>query len=189
MNSILRLAIRDPKQALQLAINFHGPPEIRAQTLVLLAGNLVDHHPAVARAALAEAAKLFSAGLKPEFFASDLKDAAEVFLGLKDEDSALKMIAAGMKLAEEQYAKDTIASDPNIAPKSKWPSTRLFQQFVVLSMRMSSELALKLIGEISDPELRPFLRVAVASSLLGGPEPELYHALRQSKTNGVTEIW
>jgi len=41
---------------------------------------------------------------------------------------------------------------------------------------------------ISDPDLRPYLQVALAGSLLG-IDPEVHHTIRYSAVNGIREIW
>jgi hypothetical protein len=45
-----------------------------------------------------------------------------------------------------------------------------------------------MIDEISDPDLRPYLQVALAGSLLG-IDPEVHHTIRYSAVNGIREIW
>lgn len=186
---ILKLAMRDPNQALQLALNFQAPKETRAQTLVMVAEWAADRYQSVAKEALIEAQKFFPAGLDPRFLDEDLQNSAEIYFRLGDQDSAMNMIAAGLKLAEEQSAKDSDKSDPNDAPRGQWPSTGIYRQFFgLVAKKISLPLALKMIDEISDPDLRPYLQVGLASSLLG-VDPEVRGTIRYSSVNGIREIW
>jgi hypothetical protein len=127
-------------------------------------------------------------GFDPEFRLDILKDAADVYLDLKDRGAALKTIGDGTKLAEELYTKDTDSSGPNLALKALWPSTNVWRQFVGLAARISPDVATKLIDEVPDSEIHAFLRVAVASSLVG-QEPRTVHSVRRNQGGEIMEFW
>jgi hypothetical protein len=79
-----------------------------------------------------------------------------------------------MKVAERLYAKDTDASDPNLAFKGVWPSTGLWWKCVQTSALMSSELPDQFISLVPDEEIAAYQRTAYANSLLGYHEsPEI----------------
>jgi hypothetical protein len=89
-------------------------------------------------------------------------------------DEARKTLQEAMKAAEKLYAKDTDASDPNLAFKGVWPSTGLWWKCVQTAAAISPQLPEELIGEIRDGEIASFQRVAYANSLLGRREtPEM----------------
>jgi hypothetical protein len=160
--AIYELALRDPKRALESALALPGLPEARAQTLITV-GNLVgERNSSIAKSAVKEALKL-SAEFEPLFRVQILKDAADVYLQLRDQDAALKTIAEGSVFAQQLYAKDADLTAPNTAPKAQCPSTNASRQFVGLSARVSPEEATKVIDEVPDPEIHAFLRVALAS--------------------------
>jgi hypothetical protein len=92
---------------------------------------------------------------------------------MADDDDAMKTIELGIKLAEEWYEKDSDASDPNLALKAQWPSTNAWRQFMQLVARISPDAATRLINDVQDPEIRVFLRVSMASGLLGSELPHL----------------
>ena len=76
----------------------------RAQTLTTIGDLIGKRDPSIAKTAVKEATNL-SVGFDPVFRLGILKDAAEVYLDLKDEEAATTPILDGTKLAEELYAK------------------------------------------------------------------------------------
>jgi hypothetical protein len=147
----------------------------RAQTLVSVGQILAARRSesSNAKRALNEAIKL-SDDCNPLFFrVENLRTAAEAFLAIADDDDAMKTIELGIKLAEERYEKDSDASDPNLALKAQWPSTNAWRQFIQLVARISPDAATTLINDVQDPEIRAFLRVSMASGLLGSELPHL----------------
>jgi hypothetical protein len=107
---------------------------------------------------------------------------------LKDQDAALKTIAEGNTLAEQLYAKDADSTSPNLALKAQWPSTNFGREFVGLAAHVSPDEATKLIDDVPDPEIHAFLRVALASSLMG-QEPRMVHPVIRTQEHEVTAIW
>jgi hypothetical protein len=164
-----------------------GLPEARAQTLITV-GNLVgERNSSIAKSAVKEALKP-SAEFEPVFRVQILKDAADVYLQLRDQDAALKTIAEGSVFAQQLYAKDADLTAPNTAVKAQWPSTNAWRQFVGLSARVSPEEATKVIDEVPDPEIHAFLRVALASSLIGSV-PRMVRPVIRDQNHEITAIW
>jgi hypothetical protein len=131
-----------------------GLPEARAQTLITV-GNLVgERNSSIAKSAVKQALKL-SAEFEPVFRVQILKDAADVYLQLRDQDAALKTIAEGSVFAQQLYAKDADLTAPNTALKAQWPSTNAWRRFVGLSARVSPEEATKVIDEAQIPKFTP----------------------------------
>jgi len=186
--TIFELARHDPKQALKSALALPGSGEIwRAQTLSIVGQIIGAHDPAIAKTAVKEATNL-SVDFDPVFRLDILKDAASLYLDLKDQEGATRPILDGTKLAEDLYAKDTDPSKPNLALKAQWPSTNVWRQFVGLAARISPEAATKLIDEVPDSEIHAFLRVALASSLLG-QEPAAIRSVRRDQDREIIEVW
>ena len=117
-----------------------------------------------------------------------LKDAADVYLQLNDQDAALKTIAEGNAFAQQLYAKDADSSAPNLALKAQWPSTNFWREFVGLAARVSPDEATKVIDDVPDPEIQAFLRVALASSLMG-QEPRMVHPVIRNQDHEITAVW
>ncbi len=124
----------------------------------------------------------------PVFRFQILKGAADVYLQLKDQDEALKTIAEGAAFAQQLYAKDADSTTPNLALKAQWPSTNFWRQFVGLAARVSPDEATRIIDEVPDPEIHAFLRVALASSLMG-QEPRMVHPVIRNQKHEVTAVW
>jgi tetratricopeptide (TPR) repeat protein len=171
---IRELARTDAKAAVDKAMSQPIDNCRRAQTVVSLGQILAARRSesSNAKRALNEAIKL-SDDCNPLFRVENLRTAAEAFLAMADDDDAMKTIELGIKLAEEWYEKDSDASDPNLALKAQWPSTNAWRQFMQLVARISPDAATRLINDVQDPEIRVFLRVSMASGLLGSELPHL----------------
>jgi hypothetical protein len=186
--AIYELAQRDPKRALESALGaLPGRPWERADTLITVARFAGERNASTAKTAVKEAIKL-SAEFDPVFRFQILKDAADVYLQLKDQDAALKTIAEGNVLAQQLYAKDADSTSPNLALKAQWPSTNFWRQFIGLAARVSPDEATKVIDEVPDPEIHAFLRVALASSLMG-QEPRMVHPVIRNQDHEITAVW
>ncbi len=183
--AIYELARKDAKRALDSALALPGNEETRADTLVTVGQVVGERDSSITKTAVKEALKL-SSEFDSVFRLQTLADAADVYLQLKDQDSALKTIAEGNTFAQRLYAKDADLSAPNTALKAQWPSTNAWRQFVGLAARISPDEATNLIDEVPDPEIDAFLRVALASSLMG-VEPRMVHPV--IRNHEVTAVW
>jgi hypothetical protein len=164
-----------------------GHVETRADTLVTVGQIVGERNSSIAKTALKEALKL-SAEFEPVFRLQVLKQAADVYLQLKDQDAALKTIAEGTVFAQQLYAKDADLTAPNTALKAQWPSTNDWRDFVGLAARVSPDEAAKVIEEVPDPEIHAFLRVALASSLMG-VEPIMVHPVIRNQDHEIIAVW
>jgi hypothetical protein len=185
--AIYELARRDPKRALQSALALPGHLETRADTLVSVGEIVGERDSSIAKTAVEEALKL-STEFDPVFRFQVLKDAADVYLQLKDPDAALKTIAEGSAFARQLYAKDADPATPNTALKAQWPSTNFWRESVGLAARVSPDEATKIIDDVPDPEIHAFLRVALATSLMG-QEPRMVHPVVRNQDHEITAIW
>ena len=185
--AIYELARKDSKWAIESALALLGNEETRADTLVTVGQIVGERNSSIAKTALKEALKL-SAEFEPVFRLQVLKEAADVYLQLKDQDAALKTIAEGTVFAQQLYAKDADLTAPNTALKAQWPSTNAWRDFVGLAARVSPDEATKVIEEVPDPEIHAFLRVALASSLMG-VEPRMVHPVIRNQDHEITAVW
>ncbi len=71
------------------------------------------------------------------------------------------------KKAEDAYAIDTNADDPNEAFKGDWPSSGLWQQCVKTAAKLSPQLVQDILTGIPDPDIAAFEKVGYAKTLLG----------------------
>jgi hypothetical protein len=187
VKTIYELARHDPKQALQSALTLPGFRERQADTLVTVGEIVGERDSSIAKAAVKEALKL-STEFGPVFRLQILKDAAGVYLQLKDQDAVLKTIAEGSVFAQQLYTKDADLTAPNTALKAQWPSTNAWREFVALAARISPDEATKVIDDVPDPEIHAFLRVALASSLMG-VEPRMVHPVVRNQEHEITALW
>lgn len=185
--AIYKLAQHDPKQALQSALALPGFLETRADTLNHgreTRGRAECFH----REDGGQRSHQIVGGVRPSLPGSNPQDVADVYLELKDQDSALKTIAEGSVFAQQLYAKDTDLTAPNLALKAQWPSTNVWRQFVGLAARVSPDEATKVIDDVPDPEIHAFLRVALASSLMG-QEPRMVHPVIRNQHREIVAVW
>lgn len=96
-----------------------------------------------------------------------LTAAGRLYLRMNDDEGVQNLLKQGMRLARERLAKDADSDDPNLAPKSNWPSTGMYRQLLTLAADVSPRLALELLAEIDDEEVQLTQRVALAAAWLG----------------------
>ncbi len=184
---IYEIGRHDPKQALKLAEALPEGPERHASTLSSVGEIIGRRDSSVAKAAMKDATHS-AENTGPVFKLGILKDAADLYIDLKDQEAAAATISDCMKVGEELYKKDSDPSDPNLALKVQWHSTNVWRQFVGLAARISPEAALNLIEDVPDPEIHAFLRVALACSLLG-QEPAEILSLTRTREGDFTDVW
>jgi hypothetical protein len=171
--------------ALALPINGWGPNSSpRAQALQGIAAHLRKQNATAAKSALDELMK----------FADQLTDgqvqflvrAPQLYLDIGDPDdakSAVKMLA---KKANDAYAKDNDADDPNLAFKGDWPSTGLWQQCVKSAATISPQLVHDVIAGIPDSDIVAFEKVGYAKALLG---ISLGYSVSVNHKNGISNFY
>lgn len=102
------------------------PTNWRASTLNSVGEIICQRDSSVAKAAMKDATHS-AENTGPVFKVGILKDAADLYLDLKDQEAAAATISDGMKVAEELYRKDTDPFDPNLALKVQWHSTNVWR--------------------------------------------------------------
>jgi hypothetical protein len=146
-------------------------PNLRAAALEAVARANSKKNASVARSALAKQVDLASQ-LDLPVQLHNLSDAARLYLDMGETDDAKKTIERGLKAADEMYKQDDNADDPNKALKAYWPSTEAYRSLLRIAGQISPAWALKLAGEISDPEIKVLVQIALAGAWLdvpGGP--------------------
>jgi hypothetical protein len=86
---------------------------------------------------------------------------------LGENESAQKALKPLLKAAEQIYAHDIDADDPNKGFKGTWPSTELWRKSVQIAGKISPPLAEEILRDIPDPEIAVLEKISYASSLLG----------------------
>ena len=178
---ILASLKKDPDAGLRAAVALADEPGTtgspKAELLLRIARLLENDHPNIAVNSLQEMHKVI-AGFRPLDQCRYLILMGEEYLRLKKPDSARAVITEIMPTLKELYKMDTNSDDPNLAPKSSWPSTVVARACVILAVQVSSKLADTTIQEIPDPDLQVFARIERASYLVAMPS---YPALAQQR--------
>jgi hypothetical protein len=161
----------DPQQALSDALGLpisvgsdrYSSP--RAEALKEIAKSLARKNPKMAKSALDDLMKC--ADQLTDTQVQLVVDAPQSYLDLGYEEDAKGALKVILKKAEDVYAEDNDADDPNQAFKGSWPSTSLWQRCVKTAAKISPDLAHEIIAGIPDSEIATFEKVAYANSLLG----------------------
>jgi hypothetical protein len=170
INEIGQESEKDPQQAIndtlmlpmQDASQNSSP---RANALLLIARNTQQRKPSAAKSALDEIMK-FEDQLNPAQV-RDLADVPTIYLDIAEADGAKKALKFVLKAAEQLYAHDTDADDPNKSFKGTWPSADLWRKCLQVASKISPVLAEEIMSEIPDPEIAASIKVAYAAGLLG----------------------
>src|SRR5579872_505417 len=168
----------NPKQALSDAMNLpisgaFGPDDCpRARGLINVARRSAKSDPDVTKAALDQLRKLMDS-LSLWTQAEDLSSLPDLYLRMGDEENARKMLDALTAIANKLYSRDINSDDPNQAFKAFWPSTNLWRSCVRSANKLSPSPAEQIVGDIPDPEIKTFVRLVLAISLLDS-EPPLF---------------
>jgi hypothetical protein len=167
------LATKDPKSALNAVLalplwGVEGPGKESPRASALLD---ITSYKAIADAglvskALTEALKIADE-MEPLYAGRIVANSAELAASYKDTDTVQLAINKGIKIAEKLYARDSDASDPNVAMKAQWPSMGLWRRLAEVEARFAPDACAELINSVPDAEIRALQRVACASALLG----------------------
>ena len=158
--------VAHPDEALEKALAVTDAGQ-RVEFLLGYARVTVQKNPTAAKNFLGSTLKYVNELKSPRDEARVLTDAADLYLQLKDDMGAEKALAAGNSAVEKLYADDVDAERPNTALKAFWPSTNAWIRLVRLAGRVSPDLALGMVKETRDDEIRPVLRLAVAQAWIG----------------------
>jgi len=167
---------KDPKQAVERALGLpewgadgmEGPSS-RATALTDLARQIGTSNAELARMALTEAAKVLDQ-INARDGAVLVRQLIDVRLKLGDNDGADRLIRGGIKIAEKLYESDDNPDNRNQASKAQWPSAALWRHLVAFAQETSPRLVEQVIGEVRDPEIQAFQKVALAHILLDAPK-------------------
>ena len=170
MNQIDHESNKDPSQAIADALMLPlqgGFPSSspRATALMNIAGSIEKKKPSLAKSALDEIMKI-SDQLNPQQIQS-IADLPSKYAELGENDSAQKALKPLLKAAEQIYAHDIDADDPNRGFKGTWPSTELWRKSVQIAGRISPPLAEEVLAGIPDQDIAVLEKISYASSLLG----------------------
>jgi hypothetical protein len=169
MNKIAAELKDHPDNALTMALALPDDENnARLRTLLLIARATRKNNPSVCTSALSKALDQMDRADAMDQI-NFLDDAGRLYRDLKDTDAVKKVAERGVALAEKLYKQDTDADDPNKAVKAFWPSTSAWTSFIRLAADVSPDMALKLIGEIPDEEIRPTVRTSLAALWLDAP--------------------
>lgn len=180
---IIRDAEKDPalalSEAFELPVESAGfGPSPRAQALMRIASLTGKRRAALTKSALNGLVKIEDQ-LSPEQM-RDVAQFPELYLLLGDEEGAKKALRSLLKAADQIYAQDRDAADPNHAFKGVWPSVDMWRQCVQVAGRISPDLAEEIISDIPDPDIAALEKVAFASTLLHAPSvPNLVNDCRK----------
>jgi hypothetical protein len=174
MNQIDQESNKDPSQAIADALMLPlqgGFPSSspRATALLNIAGNIEKKKPSLAKSALDEIMKI-SDHLNPQQIQS-IADLPSKYAELGENESAQKALKPLLKAAEQIYAHDIDADDPNKGFKGTWPSTELWRKSVQIAGKISPPLAEEVLADISDTEIAELEKISYAAGLLGASAP------------------
>ena len=164
LSKIAADAIEHPQDALA-DVPAIPRPELRAQAYQLIARNSWQKNASVARQSLEKLLDLVPQ-LELDQQLRTLGAVADTYLDMDEKDAAKKTVERGMTAADKAYERDSNADDPNKALKAYWPSAAAYRSFLRPAARISPAWATKLANEISDPEMKVLLQIAIAESWL-----------------------
>jgi len=165
MSKIVADADSHPQDALANA-ELIARPLMRAHAYEAIARSTAKKNPGIARQALDKMLDLVPQLDSDEQLRTYIA-AAESYLALADMVGARKAIEHGLKAADKEYEQDTDADDPNKALKAYWPSTNAYTKLLRLAARISPAWATQLADQISDPDIKTVVQIALAQSWLG----------------------
>ncbi len=142
-------------------------PAARAGAYLGIAQENWKKHPSVARTALGKVMDMLG-DIPLEQQMLVLRKTAQLYLRLEDQPSARKVLDKGMDLGSKLLKSDSNAEDPNTAPKMNWPSANAWRAMLELAVDVSPALALELLKQIDDDDLRTLAMIAIARTMLGG---------------------
>jgi hypothetical protein len=167
MNNVLRDVREHPQNALTQALALPDD-STRLQTLMLVARATQKNKTTVCKSALDKVIDQVDR-LELQEQVNLLVDAGRLYLATGENDGVKTVMQRGAAVAEQMYKADTNPDDPNQSSKAYWPSTNAWTNFVRLGAEVSPDVAIKLVNDIPDEEIRPAVRTALAAAWLGAP--------------------
>lgn len=159
-----------PQDALANAAMLQAP-NLKTSAYVSIARLAWKKNPGIARQALQKAAD--SVGkMAPDAQSMSISEIARLYLQLKDEEGAKKVIEQGVANTDKLYRTDINPDDPNKAPKAYWPSTVAWRSMLSLASQISPMWAANLLKEIPDDDIRTLAQLGIATALLQAQSPQ-----------------
>ncbi len=168
---ITRDAEEHPQDALANAATLQTP-HLKTAAYVSIARSAMKKNPSVARQALQKAVDSLDK-LPGEAQAMSTGEIARLYLQMKDEDSAKKVIEQGVAATDKIYRADINPDDPNKAPKAYWASTASWRSMLSLASQISPAWAATLLKDIPDEEIKTLVQLGVATALLQTQSPQV----------------
>jgi hypothetical protein len=187
----LAKAENDPKAALSEALRLpiHNALGIdyspRAVTLRQVARLAARKDLAVSKAAIQEMSQI-AENMPLRNQAQLLADSPEIYWLGGDREGARSALEQLNGMAAKLYELDSDLNDPNQAFKAMWPSTNLWRRCVEFASKFAQHSSgEEIIADIPDPEIKAFVEVAFANSLLGVENPTLSIIERHKKETHI----
>ena len=159
-------------------------PQLRAQAYQGIASATWKNEASVASEALHKLLDVLpQLETQQQMFA--FNQAAAMFLDMGETEDAKKVVEKGMAAADKAYKADNNADDPNKALKAYWPSAEGYRSMLRTAVRISPAWAASLVKDISDPEMKVVVQIAMAGSLLDVPAGSVT-IMSSTKSGGTT---
>lgn len=174
-------AEKNPRQALASAMTLPeegrmGSPRVTA--LQGIVNRTWKSEPSVAREALREL-EASVPRLRPFQKLTVQREVVRSYLKMGDHEAAKKAISAGVKLAKEEYERESDQSDPNLAIKPKWQSSNAWGMLLTSAAEISPQSALEILKEVPDKEIQVAQRIALARMWVGAGAPQMSVEVRR----------
>jgi hypothetical protein len=159
-----------PQDAMANAATLQAP-NLKTSAYVTIARQTWKKNPSLARQALEKAVDSVDK-MNPEVQSMSVSEIARLYMQLKDEEGAKKVIELGVANTDKLYRADLNPDDPNKAPKAYWPSTVAWRSMLSLASEISPLWAANLLKEIPDDEIRTLAQMGIATALLHAQSPQ-----------------
>ncbi len=165
MNRVLREVPEHSQQALTQALAI-SDDSTRVRTLMLVARSTRKRNLTVCKSALAKVVDQAERmpALKDQI--SELVEAGRLYREINEPDSVKQVVEHGGALAQKLYKADEDSEDSEKVGKAFWPSTQAWTDLAGVVAGVSPDVAIKLVNEIPDDEIRPAVRTVLAKAYL-----------------------
>jgi hypothetical protein len=142
----------------------------RADALSRIAAMAFRKRPDISAEALKDLARVI-ADFPPIAQSQYMLIGAGVYLRMKDQANANDLVGKAFALGSKLYAIDSNPDKPNKAFKLDWPSAAVWRACVLLQDLIEPGVALDLLKQIKDPDIRASVQATLANTHLGVPIP------------------
>ena len=98
---------------------------------------------------------------------------------IKDQELVMKALEKGLTDARAMYKLDANADDPNLSPRSAWPSTMLYKTLFFRAAKALGADALALLEKVPDADIQLMARVEMAAAWLNVPSSPYFSQNRR----------